>query len=310
MINTAEYDFLLPILLTMELSAIQCFVKVVQTGSFTRAAEAMQTQKAHVSRVVSQLEIKLEVRLLERSTRSLSLTEVGREFYERALGILAAVDDAERAMQRTRGEPSGVLKLTCGVEFGQLAVSAWVNTYLQRFPQVTVEADWSNRVVDLVHEGFDVAIRLGDLPDSTLAARKLGELQYGLYATPSYLERFGTPVHAQGLKQHALLMFTGGRSKDGWVLQRGDESVRISTQLARYRINNSYAVCNAALAGLGIAKLPRLLARQLSSPAQLTEVLTDWEIPWVAVHAVFPSPRFLTPKVRAFVETAHNSFMT
>lgn len=124
---TAKCNFLLPILLTMDLPAIQAFVKVVQTGSFTRAADAMATQKAHVSRVVSQLERELGVRLLERTTRALSLTEVGRDFFERALGILASVDDAQRAVQRSQGEPRGTLKLTCGVEFGMIAVSGWIN---------------------------------------------------------------------------------------------------------------------------------------------------------------------------------------
>lgn len=292
----------------METHELNAFVKVVQAGSFTKAADLLGTQKAHLSRVISQMEQRLGVRLLERTTRSLSLTEVGRELFERAIGILAALEDAQHAAQRTLHEPRGVLKLTCGVEFGQLAVSGWINTYMKRYPHVVVEADWSNRVVDLVHEGFDLAIRLGDLPDSTMAARKLGELQYGLYASSDYLQRCGSPANAQDLLQHDLLMFTGGASKQGWLLQRGNERVRFPVQQARYRINNSYAVCNAALAGLGIAKLPRLLAKQVGMPAQLTEVMPEWTSPAVAVHAVFPSARFLTPKVRAFVETAHSSF--
>jgi len=222
------------------------------------------------------------------------------------------VEDAKQAAQRTLDEPRGTLKLTCGVEFGQLAVSGWINTYLQRYPQVVVEADWSNRVVDLVHEGFDVAIRLGDLPDSTLAARKLGELHYGLYASPTYLQRHGSPKLAQDLQQHELLMFTGGSLKQGWTLYQGAErsegQVRLSAQQARYRINNSYAVCSSAIAGLGIARLPRMLAEPEAATGRLVEVLADWQSHRVAVHAVFPSARFLTPKVRAFVEVAALQF--
>lgn len=292
----------------MEASELTAFVRVVQTGSFTKAADLLGTQKAHLSRVISQMELRLGVRLLERTTRSLSLTEVGREMFERAVGILAAIEEAKQAAQRTLVEPRGMLKLSCGVEFGQLAVSEWINTYLQRYPQVAVQADWSNRLVDLVHEGFDLAIRLGDLPDSSLAARKLGELHYGLYASPAYLRRRGSPSHAKDLQQHELLMFTGGKSKQGWSLQRADETIRVSAQQARFQINNSFAVCHAAVAGLGIARLPKLLAQQATSSAQLTEVMSDWASPTVPVHAVFPSARFLSPKVRAFVDTAYRCF--
>jgi DNA-binding transcriptional LysR family regulator len=130
-----------------------------------------------LSRVITQHEKKLSVRLLERTTRSLSLTEVGREIFERAVGILGSVEDAQSAAQKTQAEPRGVLKLTCGVEFGMISVSRWVAEYLQRYSQVQVQADFNGRLVDLVHEGFDLAIRVGNLPDSSLAARKLGNLE-------------------------------------------------------------------------------------------------------------------------------------
>jgi len=161
----------------MDITALQAFVKVVQTGSFTRAADALHTQKAYLSRVVTQLEKELGARLLERTTRSLSLTEIGREFFERAVGILASVEDAQRAVQKAQGEPRGVLKLTCGVEFGMIAVSGWIAAYLERYPQVRVDGEFTGRIVDIVHEGFDLAIRVGPLADSTLTARKLGELR-------------------------------------------------------------------------------------------------------------------------------------
>ena len=193
----------------MDIHELNMLVKVVQAGSFTGAALAMNTQKAHVSRVVSGLESKLGVRLLERSTRSLSLTEVGRDLYERAVGILGAVEEAERAAQATLAEPRGLLKLSCGAEFGQIAAQRWVHGYLARYPQVSVEADFTSRLIDLVHEGFDLAIRVGTLPDSSLAARRLGELRYGLYASPGYLARQGSPQAPGELLQHALLAQLG-----------------------------------------------------------------------------------------------------
>ena len=293
----------------MELSALSALVKVVQAGSFTRAAEAMHTQKAHLSRVVANLEKELGVRLLERTTRSLSLTEVGREIFERAVGIIGAVEDAERVAQRMLAEPRGVLKLTCGVEFGMIAVSRWIDAYLQRYPQVGVEADFTGRVIDIVHEGFDLAIRVGELPDSRLAARRLGELHYGLFASPDYLARRGIPASPDELARHQLLVFTAGSHRAGWRLARGSENRRIEAQ-ARLRVNNSFAVRDAAIRGLGIAQLPVVVASDAASSGELTRVLPDWHPPAVPVHALFPSSRYLTPKVRAFIDQAVDAFST
>jgi LysR family transcriptional regulator, regulator for bpeEF and oprC len=288
----------------MELYELAVFVKVIQTGSFTKAADLLNTHKAQLSRVVSQLEGNLGVRLIERTTRSLSLTEVGRELFERAIGILASVEDAERMAQQTLGEPRGLLKMTCGVEFGMMLVSDWVVNYLQRFPQVSVEADWNNRIVDLVHEGFDLAIRLGELSDSSLAARKLGQVNYGLYAAPSYLARQGMPQTIEDFSQHDLLMFIGGAMRQGWLLEQNGQKHRVSNHQARIRINNSYAAKDATVAGLGIARLPRMLAQPHLDSKQLVQVVGAWQVPSVPVYAVFPSSRYLTPKVREFVDLA------
>lgn len=292
---------------TMDLAAVQAFAKVVQTGSFTRAAEALHTHKAHLSRVISQLERELGARLLERTTRSLSLTEVGREFHERAAAILAAVDDARQAVAQAQGEPRGTLRLTCGVEFGMLAVSGWINRYLARYPQMKVDADITARLVDVVHEGFDLAIRVGSLPDSTLAARRLGTLSYALYAAPEYLKRRGTPATPKDLGPHDLLVFTPGSGASAWSLGSNGDTQRVPLQAARFRASNSFAVRDAAAAGLGIALLPRLIAQPLVAQGQLRAVLKGWSSPDVPVNAVFASARFLAPKVRAFIELAHES---
>lgn len=291
----------------MELSHLDTFVKVVQTGSFTRAAEQLHSQKAHVSRVVSQLEADLGVRLLERTTRSLSLTEVGRDFFERAIGILGAAEDARRAVQQAQGEPRGTLRLTCGVEFGMLAVNGWVRDYLQRHPGVNVDLEMTGRVVDIVHEGFDLAVRLGPLADSTLAARKLGDLHYGLFAAPGYLRRQPPPMVPQDLGQHALIRFSGSRQRLVWALTQGTETQRIEPA-ARLNANNSFAVRDAVIDGLGIGQLPWLLAGPSVAAGTLHPVLIDWQLPSVPVHAVFASARYLTPKVRSFIDLAVASF--
>lgn len=291
----------------MELHELSAFVKVVQTGSFTRAAESLGTQKAHLSRVITQLEKKLGVRLLERSTRALSLTEVGREMFERAVGILGAVDDAQRTAQKTQAEPRGVLKLTCGVEFGMIAVNRWIADYLQRYPQVQVQAQFTGRVVDMVHEGFDLAIRVGNLPDSSLAARKLGSLKYGLFASPAYLARRGVPEAPADLNSHDRLAFSGGSQAQSWQLHHGPEKSEVTT-LPRLLVNNSFAVRDAAVQGLGIAQLPLVVAQDQVGQGALLAVLPQWKRPDVPVHAVFPSARYLTPKVRAFIDLGVAAF--
>jgi DNA-binding transcriptional LysR family regulator len=287
----------------VELSSLQAFVKVVQSGSFTRAADALHTQKSHLSRVIGQLERELGVRLLERTTRALSLTEIGREFFERAVGILASAEDAQRVVQKAQGEPRGTLRLTCGVEFGMIAVSGWIDRYLRRHPQVRVEADFTGRLVDIVHEGFDLAIRVGTLADSTLAARRLGELAYGLFASPEYLARRGAPGHPGELPAHDALAFAGGSHQATWTLSRGTQVERAVLQ-PRLKANNVFAVRDAAVAGLGVAQLPMIVAESSVARAELRAVLPDWSPPTVPVHAVFASARYLTPKVRGFIDLA------
>ena len=288
----------------MEFSELEAFVKVVQAGSFTRAAELLGTQKSHLSRVVSALERRLGVRLLERSTRAMHLTEIGREVFERAVGILGAVEDTERLAQQLHAEPRGTLRLTCGVEFGLIAVSGWIDRYLAEHPQVAVDADFTGRVIDIVHEGFDLAIRVGELADSRLAARRLGDLDYGLYASPAYLRRRAAPGHPGELAGHALLAFTGGSRAPGWRLNRDGAPVKVDLTGTRLRVNNSFAVREAAVAGLGIAQLPQLVAAPAVTSGDLVRLLPDWDPPRVPVHAVFASSRYLSAKVRAFIDLA------
>jgi DNA-binding transcriptional LysR family regulator len=291
----------------MEFAELSAFVKIVQTGSFTRAAEALGVQKANLSRTISTLERKLGARLLERTTRSLSLTEIGREIFERAVGILGAVEDTERVAQRMLGEPRGTLRITCGVEFGMIAVSRWVVDYLERYPLVRVESDFTGRLVDIVHEGFDLAIRIGPLSDSTLVARRLGELHYGLFASRAYLARRGKPRTPEALKDHELLRFSGGSHRQAWVLHRGQEEARVDA-VGRLRMNNSFAVRDAAARGLGIALLPQVIVAKGEASNALVPVLPGWRPAPVPVHAVFPGTRYLTPKVRAFIDHAIEAF--
>jgi len=294
----------------MDFNQLRSFVAVVQTGSFTRAAAQLGTQKAYLSRVVSQLERELTVRLLERSTRALSLTEVGRDFYERAVAILGALGEAERMAQQVQGVPRGTLKVSCGTEFGMLAVGSWIGSYLARYPDVQVDADFSNRLIDLIHEGFDLAIRLGSLPDSRLSARPLGALEYGLFAAPTHLQRLGVPQHPADLEGHPLIVFSGGRRVQGWDVTLGDQQLLVPHRAVRLRVNNSFSARDAAVQGLGIVKLPLLLAAPAVTGRQLLRLLPQWKLPSVPVHAVYASARYLTPKVRSFIDHAVGEFQS
>ena len=286
----------------MSIDELTVFAAVVRVGSFTGAAQALGTQKAHASRVVSRLEKKLGVRLLQRSTRSLAVTEVGRELYERAIGIISALDETQAKIQRTQAEPQGVLRLTCGVEFGLLIVNRWIRVYLERYPLVRVEADFSDRLVDLIHEGFDLAIRVGPLADSSLSARSLGEVTYALYASPDYLQLHSPPDHPKELVSHDLIMFVA-TSPPTWHLANASEHIDIETR-ARLVVNNHVGARDATVDGLGIALLPRFQAAPFIGDGRLVEVLPGWTRAPAPVHAVFASSRYLTPKVRAFIDMA------
>ncbi|GAA3113668.1 LysR family transcriptional regulator [Rhizobium viscosum] len=291
---------------TVGISEMRVFVAVVTEESFTAAAERLETDKARVSRIVQRIEEKLGARLLNRSTRRLSVTEVGRDYFERASSILAAAEAAEAAVAQQSQEPKGRLKITATPEFGTTRVDSWVAAYLSRWPKVTVEAVYSIRFVDIIHEGIDVAIRLGALQDSDLSARKLGEVTYGLYASPDYLKRAGAPRTVEDLKRHDLIMKTSsGRSS--WTLVNGEATEKVS-QTPRCALDNIVAARNLTLSGLGIAHLPRYMAEPYVAEGTLARVLPGWASVPMPVHAVFASTRYMDPKVRGFVDLCRDAF--
>lgn len=293
----------------MTLDQLRVYVKVIDAGSFTLAAERLNTRRSHVSRVIAQLEADLGVALLERTTRTRSITEAGREVYERALVILGAVDETLRATQQLQEEPRGLLRLTCGVEFGMITLGAWIEDYVARYPQVAVEVEYTSRELDLVHEGFELAIRSGPLPDSRLVARPLGRFEYGLFASPAYLEAHGHPETPSDLERHALVVFTGGPVKAGWTLHHPEQEAVVSVKAsARLRINAGTGVRDAVLKGLGIGQMPWVMAREAVALGQLKPVLVPWHPAPVDVFALYPSSRYLTPKVRAFIDLALEQF--
>lgn len=259
---------------SIDLPEMRVFAAVVTDGSFTTAAERLGTDKARVSRIVSRMERKLGAQLLTRSTRSLSVTEVGRDYFERAVSILTAAEAAESAVAQTSREPKGLLKVTAGSEFGPLIVDQWIASFLKASPKVTVESEYTNRLVDIIHEGFDVAIRIGALEDSGLSARKLGEISYGLYASPDYLKRAKRPSAVADLKRHDLIM-KATRGRFDWNLIKDGTKERV-TGTPRCVVNSTVTAKTLALAGLGIAQLPRFIAEPLVAEKLLSSVLPGW----------------------------------
>lgn len=291
---------------SIDLPEMRVFAAVVTDGSFTAAADRLGTDKARVSRIVRRMEEKLGAQLLTRSTRRLSVTEVGRDYFERAMCILTAAEAAEAAVAQLSREPKGLLRITAGSEFGTMVVDRWIAEFLRQAPKVTVEAEYTNRLVDIIHEGFDVAIRVGPLEDSGLSARKLGEVNYGLYATPDYLKGRPAVVEVGDLKHHDLIMKTT-RGRSSWSLVNGAKAEKV-TVTPRCAVNSTIAAKNLALEGIGIAQLPRFMAELHVADGSLSCVLPGWaEIP-APVHAVFASSRYMDPKVRSFVDLSLSAF--
>ncbi len=284
---------------SMDLNQILVFTKVVQTGSFTAAARLLRMPKSSVSRKVSNLEDRIGARLLQRTTRKLGLTDVGRAYFERSSRIIAELEEAEQTVNRMHATPQGLLRVTAPLSFGLLGPI--VAEFLERHSQVQIELVCSDRVVDLVEEGFDVAIRAGNLQDSTLIARSLGTLRNILVAAPSYLRRRTSPREPDELAKHPCIAFGSTATPTTWVLHSGEKkkAVRISPRLTA---NAFELMLDAARQGIGIAWLPAFLCEEDLRARRLRRVLSGWCSAETPVHAVYPSTRHLSPKVSAFVE--------
>ncbi|MCA9525957.1 MAG: LysR family transcriptional regulator [Myxococcales bacterium] len=293
----------------MTLRQLEVLVKVVEAGSLTRAAGVLRMQRSNVSRALAELEAELGVVLLDRTTRRQSVTEAGREVYGRAVGILEAVAETHLLTQRLHDDPRGCLRLTCSVEYGMVVVGPLIEGYLARYPQTTVEVEYASRDIDIVHEGFDLAIRGGPLPDSSLVARKLGRFDYGLFASPAYVAARGAPETPEALGAHDVIHSSGQDVRPVWTLHHPQRAapVRVEGQ-PRLRVNTGAAVRSAVLQGLGVAPLPTVMARAYVAQGQLQRLLAPWHPASVPVYAVYPQSRHLSPKVRAFVDLALSAF--
>lgn len=282
-----------------DLNDIVVFARVVQAGSFTAAGKQLELPKSTVSRKVSALEARLGTRLLQRTTRSLALTEAGHIYHEHCLRILAEVDASERAMTSYQDEPRGLLRVTAPLRMR--FISGLFTELLRRYPELRVELLCTDRTIALVDEGFDMAIRAGALEDSSLIARKLGQAEQVVVASPAYLLRYGAPEDPRGLRQHQGLVFgTSGKTGAAWALVHEGEQVPTSPDV-RLLANDFEVIHAAVLAGHGVAVLPELMVDADLEAGRLKRVLEAWRPPGVPLHAVYPSAQHLAPKVAALV---------
>jgi DNA-binding transcriptional LysR family regulator len=283
----------------VDLNETCIFAQVVKTGSFTAAAKALGIPKSTVSRKVMELEQRLGARLLQRTTRRLSLTDVGRVYHQHALRVLSEVEAAELAVVRMQETPRGLLRVTTPMNSGYLG-PIFVR-FLEHHPEVQLEVVCTDRIVDLIHDGFDVAIRAGRLVDSSLVARTLGASRSFVVASPSYVERRGAPTLPKELKSFDCLLLGAGSDSTSWTLKRADETVTVPLQ-GRFVVNDFDVLERATLGGIGIALLPVQRCAAGLARGSLVRLLTDWCSPETPIHAVYPSARLLSPKVKAFVD--------
>lgn len=280
----------------MDLNELVVFVRVVQAGSVRRAAELLRMPKSTVSRKIMELEERLEARLLQRTTRKLSLTDVGRMYYDHGVRIVTELENAERAVRSQHETPRGLLRVTTPLNLAILGPI--FSTYLKRYPEVRLEVSANARVVDLIEERFDVGIRAGRLEDSSLIAKTLGVIESFLVATPAYLRKHGFPQTPADLKKHDCLLFG---SKPILRLTRDDQAEEIALN-PRLLVTDMDVIEIALKDHLGIAVMPSLLCEKAIRARGLERVLPGWNPPSAPLNVVYPSARHVSPTVRSFID--------
>ncbi len=285
----------------MDLNDIVVFTKVVETKSFTGAAEQLGLPKSTVSRKLAQLEERLGVRLVQRTTRKLALTDIGQAYYERAARIVSDVAAAEQLVTDMQSTPRGRVRMTAPVDLTTRYLGAIVAEFLAQHPDVNVELDGSDRIVDLIEDGFDVALRVGPLSESTLIARRLCAIDSTLCATPAYLARAGTPTTADDIEGHDRVLFTPSARVQSWTLTRGEATFDFGRP-ARFASNNVGAVRDATMAGTGIGLVPAFMVAEDIGEGRLVALLPDWHARTAELFAVYPARQNLPPRLALFLD--------
>ena len=288
---------------------IELFVQVIEAGSITRAAEALDLSNAAASRHLSALEARLGARLIERNTRRLYLTETGREFFGRAKEILVDLKDAESAVNATSLNPSGVLRITASLSFSLHHVAPLLRDYTQRYPNVTVHIEAANRYLDIIDNNIDVAIRTREFePDSNITIRRLAETRRILTVSPRYIAQYGTPKTLDDLQQHKLLKYSLSNNPNELRFSR-DGKTQTVTVKGVLDANDGQILRVAALDGLGILVQPSYIVYDDIVAGRLVPVLDEWDLPRLTVNLAYPSRKHLSAKVRTFIDFVATHFV-
>ncbi|NWO56016.1 LysR family transcriptional regulator [Chromohalobacter israelensis] len=283
--------------------AMRAFARVVETGSFTKAADTLHMSRTSVTQLVQQLEARLRVRLLNRTTRKVNVTADGAAYYERVLRLLADLDDAETSLSGAASEPRGRLRVDVPSPLARMILIPALPEFHARYPDIQLDLGVSDRMVDIIDEKVDCVVRGGELTDQSLMARRIGDLPLGVYASPSYLERAGSPAHPGDLENthHRVVGFLGSRLGKPFAMHRREESIKVQ---GRYVLStddgNSYLA--AGLAGLGILWLPDYMAREHLASGELVALFEDWRLDPMPLYLAYPPNRHVSAKLRVFIE--------
>jgi len=284
------------------LADVAVFVRVVERGSFTLAADELELSRAVVSKYVSRLEERLGARLLHRTTRRLSLTEAGAALFEASRGALERIEEAEGAVAQLQSEPRGRLRVSAPMSFGILHLGPALTEFAREHPRVTLDVRLDDRFVNLIEEGVDVAVRIGALTDSSLVARKVATTRSVVCAAPAYLAEHGEPEAPEDLAAHNCLLYSYLSTANVWRFTGPDgRDIPVAVN-GSIRINNGIVIADAAVAGQGIVLAPTFYVAPLLRDGRLRRILANYRLPELGIHAVYPQRDHVPPKVRAFVE--------
>ncbi|WP_050419953.1 LysR family transcriptional regulator [Bradyrhizobium tropiciagri] len=290
------------------LRAFEVFAAVVGQGSFTRAADKLETSPANVTRYVNELEEMLGARLLNRTSRRLSMTETGKTLYDRALSILEEVAEAEAIASSTAMQPRGRLRINAPLSFGILHLAPLWPRFMARYPDIELDISLVDRLVDLVDEGFDLAVRISRGGSPSLISRKLAAIHHFVCASPDYVARHGAPQTPDDIRNHACIAYAYSASAEEWRLLDRDDKLHTVPVSNIFHTNNGETACAAATAGFGLILQPTFLIGELLRQGRLVRLLPDYHTPEIDVLAVYPSRRHVSAKVRVMVDFLVEAF--
>lgn len=280
---------------------IAVFVGVIKAGSFTSAAEKMGHSTSFISKTMTKLEKRLATRLLNRTTRTISLTDSGRAYYERCSQIVIDAENALRAINHLQESPRGILKVNAPVNFGSLYLLDLLPKFMSLYPEINLELEFNDRMIDVVAEGVDVVIRVGANKDSNLVARRFTQSRGVIVASPDYLAKHGIPIEAHELKQHNCIVYSIMPNPTIWDFEKNKIHTRVKVR-SRVLCNSAEIELSMAVQGVGITRLPLFSCESEIKQGNLIELFSDYDHPQLDVYAVYPHRQYLTAKVRAFID--------